>query len=92
MQDVRRTISQLAPDSAVFGITTVERTGSKSAAPWRFICWVLDLFAVIALILAVIGIYGVISYSVGERRAPASVRLNPAVVKSHPQFVVLAGC
>src|SRR5579872_3370432 len=75
MQDVRRTISELAPDSAVFGITTVEQTVSKSATPWRFLSELFELFAAIALILAVIGIYGVISYSVGERTHELGLRM-----------------
>jgi len=75
MENVRRTISELAPESAIFGITTVDKTVSNSAAPWRFLAQLLELFAAIALILAVIGIYGVISYSVGERRHELGLRL-----------------
>jgi len=75
MQNLRRTILDLAPDSAVFGISMVEQTVSKSATPWRFICQVLELFAAIALILAVIGIYGVISYSVRERSHELGLRI-----------------
>ena len=41
MENVRRTISELAPESAVFGITMVENTVSKSATPWRFLCQVI---------------------------------------------------
>jgi predicted permease len=75
MQTMRLIIAGLAPESAIFGITTVERTVSQSATPWRFISEVLELFAGIALLLAVIGIYGVISYSVGERRHELGLRM-----------------
>jgi len=75
MQNMRRTLSELAPESAVFGITTVDQTVSQSAAQWRFLCQILELVASIALILAVIGIYGVISYSVGERAHELGLRM-----------------
>ena len=74
-QDLRRTISDLAPESAVFGITMVDQTVSNSASGWRFLCQILELVAAIALILAVIGIYGVISYSVGERTHELGLRM-----------------
>jgi putative ABC transport system permease protein len=75
MQSIRRIISELAPESAIFGITTVERTVSQSATDWRFLSHILELFAAIALLLAVIGIYGVISYSIGERRHELGLRM-----------------
>lgn len=75
MQDVRRTISGIAPESAVFGITMVDQTVSKSAGPWRFLSQILEFVAAIALTLAVIGIYGVISYSVGERSHELGLRM-----------------
>ncbi len=75
MQSMRQIITGLAPESAIFGITTVERTVSQSATDWRFLSQVLELFAGIALLLAIIGIYGVISYSVGERRHELGLRM-----------------
>ena len=53
----------------------MERTVSQSATDWRFLSEVLELFAAIALLLAVIGIYGVISYSIGERRHELGLRM-----------------
>ena len=74
-QSVRGTITQLAPESAIFGINMVDEAVSLSATPWRFLCQILEIFSAIALILAVIGIYGVISYSVGERRHEIGLRM-----------------
>jgi putative ABC transport system permease protein len=85
MQNVRRTISELAPESAVFGVAMVEQTVSNSAALWRFLCEALELFSAIALVLAVIGIYGVISYSVRERSHDLALRM---AFGAHPRQVL----
>ncbi len=71
----RAQIAAVDPDQPVTHIQTVEEIVDNARSQPRFTMLLLGVFSATALVLAVIGVYGVLSYSVAQRRQEFGIRL-----------------
>jgi putative ABC transport system permease protein len=75
VRPARRVVSSLDPALAMYGVASMDQLMADLSQGRRFVLILIGVFAAVAIVMAAVGLYGVIAYSVAQRRQEIGIRV-----------------
>lgn len=87
---IRNAVDSLDRELPIFGIRTMDDIAALALAERRFALWLCEAFALLAMALAAIGVYGMLAYLVEQRRREIGLRLALGATRSMVLWMIVS--